>query len=87
VTIYLSHRSADFRKELYYRPLEEIKEGNSWRLALSKWVRIMQSHTAECDYIRIAAVDEIKQDVVACVDIANRAIISEQIPERKDLFE
>lgn len=83
--IYLSYRSADFNKELYYRPLEEVPEGNSWRLALVKWVRI-QKQCADHDYIRIAAVDEQKQDVVAYIDIDHRETKNEQIPHQEDLF-
>lgn len=83
--IYLSYRSPDFIKELYYRPLEEVKDGNSWRLALAKWVRI-QKQCTDHDYIRIAAVDEQKQDIVAYVDIDHRNTVSEQIPQQEDLF-
>ena len=86
ITIYLSYRSADFRKELYYRELERVKDGNSWRVALEKWVRIQQQ-CSDHDYIRIAVVDENAKQIVAFVDIKNRVIIGEQIPQQEDLFE
>lgn len=85
ISIYLSYRSADFRKELYYRKLQDVKEGDSWRVELAKWVRI-QKKCSDHDYIRVAVIDESQLQIVAYVDMANREIVFEQIPEQEDLF-
>lgn len=86
IKIYLSYRSQDFRKELYYRELEEVKENCSWRTALKKWERV-QRQIADHDYIRIAVIDETKRVIIAYVDLRCKEVIAEQIPPQEDLFE
>lgn len=86
MTIYLSERSSDFSKEYYYRALQELGDRDLWRAALEKWVRVFLKISHE-KYIRIAAVDDHAQQLVAYVDIADGKEINRIIPEREDLFE
>lgn len=86
ITIYLSHRSPDFRKEYFYQALENVRDGLSWRPLLQKHIRIQQQ-IAEHDHIRIAVVDEDAACIIAYVDLDHGTVVHEQIPPQEDLFD
>lgn len=88
IKLYLSFRSPDFRKELFYQGISQVKEGCSWRVELEKWVRTFQQlGSEEYHYIRVAAIDEDRRQILAYVDLEHGKIKETQIPQQEDLFD
>lgn len=88
IKLYLSFRSPDFRMEFSYREISQVKDGCSWRVELEKQVRIFQQlGSEEYHYIRVAAIDEDRRQILAYVDLEHGKIKETQIPPQEDLFE